>query len=146
MEHYFFEIEVIESKGPLGRVGSPVLFCRAAGQRTQGQISILNYDDFQHKWIEYKKEIDLDRIGEIIRYLNQSGIPERLPDVWGLQATAPFWISSSIKIKFDEKRFYLDIWTEHGISGKDEKPFRDLFGCLFNLVGFPGPSSLLNKG
>lgn len=139
---HYFEIDVIESTGFLGKAGFPILFCRVVGIIPEANIVILKYHKPEKKWLEYKVEISQDESLEILKRLKKIGIPDRLPKVKGLQATAPFWIDLSLKIKFDDKRFYLDLWTERAIYGQDAENFQELFQYLFNLVGYSGDSSL----
>lgn len=140
---HYFEIEFIESSGFLGKAGFPILFCRVVGVIPEANIVILKYDKTEKKWVEFKVEISKDESLEILNRLKIIGIPDRLPEVRGLQATAPFWTDLSIKIKFDDKRFYLDLWTEGSIFGQDAENFLELFQFLFNLVGYSGESSLV---
>jgi len=144
--HGSFEIEVFESEGPLNNLikMAPVLFCRVTGA-IETSIVIISYDSQQKRWNEFRREVSYDHSQEIIARLKRLGIPERLPEVTGVHQTAPFRIQLSLKITFDDRRFYLDLSAAEGIEGKDAGKLRELFQYLFKLADFPGGSILIYK-
>ena len=147
MDLEIFEIEVVESTGRLGKSGYPILLCRTDGfmQEASAGIVILAYDYTEKKWGEYRHTIAPDAAKEIVERLKLLGIPERLPMVEGIHLTAPVWINLSLKIKFNNQRFYLDLWAAEGIKGKDAENLRELFKYLFNLAGYSGSSAVIYK-
>ncbi len=137
---YLFEMELIESAGGLGRVGVPILFCRAAGlllpNQEDASLVILNFDHFHKQWIEHRPDLTIDQAKEIVVRLQQLGIPGRLPAIEDNWNTSHVWHHFSLRIKFDDKRFYLDIRTEgRGFAGNDRENLAGLIRYLLGIAG-----------
>ena len=138
MNYKYFEIEVVESTGNIGKAGSPFLICRAESAFSQdsANVFLLVYNTSQRKWIEYYKTIDSYEADLVIERLKRLGFPTRLPEVEGVHQTATFWINFSLKIKLDDQRFYLDLSATEGMKGKDAANLYELFEYLFSLAGY----------
>ena len=140
---FFFAIEIIHSGGGLGLASSPKFFLRTAGFGRAANLVILDYDYSQQKWNEYRKEMTSIEAEEIIERLKRLGIPERLPEVEGQPDTSDYCSELSLKIKVNDKRFYLDIMMQaSGFRGKDAENLRGLLLYLFSIAGFQGSPSL----
>ena len=143
--YFSFTLSLIESSGPIGRVGSPNLFCWASaapfpsGPPDNGRVVVLGRDSSTGAWREYARALSVEQSRKIIELLDALGLPGRTPDVEGVVDTSDSWSHISFETLIDGRQTSLQIMMHSsGFEGSDAARLNGLFLYLFNLAGYEG--------